>query len=264
MRNRILWLGLLTLILSFSSCMRDHDVIDPVESTDYRQLGIIINKSFYHPFGIDTLFINTGDTLELAVSTLLLNPPKYRWQSNNEQVLVIIPHPTSDTLALAIAVGDSGASASFTIYDQGNEVSKTVAVRVLKFWADPVIFESMGVFNRHFYYISRHKKTWLEGKEQSEKSGGHLLTITSEEENRFISDSPLRINEDVWIGLTYLFGNDKVDHWITGEPLVYKNFAGAYTGTDPGIFAEYYFYMNPEGKWNQWHEKINRYVMEME
>ncbi len=112
--------------------------------------------------------------------------------------------------------------------------------------------------------ISRHKKTWLEGKEQCEKSGGHLLTITSEEENKFISDSHLRINEDIWIGLTYLFGNDKITIWISGEPLVYRHFAAAYTATGPGIFAEYYFYMNPEGTWNQWHEKINRYILEME
>lgn len=264
MRKVIIFLLFLVPLIALNSCMRDHSVVDPVETVDYRQFGMIINKSFYHPWGIDTLFINELDSLELDVSTILLIPPDYTWTSNDENVLKITPNSTVDSMALAIAVGDSGVVTSFTISDQGNDVSKTVPVKVMKYWADPLIFEFIGEFNGHYYYISNHKKTWLEGKEQCEKSGGHLLTITSEEENKFISDSPLRINEDIWIGLTYLFGNDKITHWITEEPIIFRSFVGAYTGTGPGDFAEYYFYMNPNGEWNQWHEKINRYVMEME
>ena len=118
MRKVIIFLLFLVPLIALNSCMRDHSVVDPVETVDYRQFGMIINKSFYHPWGIDTLFINELDSLELDVSTILLIPPDYTWTSNDENVLKITPNSTVDSMALAIAVGDSGVVTSFTISDQ--------------------------------------------------------------------------------------------------------------------------------------------------
>lgn len=264
MKNRFIILPLLFLLLVINGCLRDHQVVDPVELVDYKQYGIYLNASFYHPRGLETLIINAGDTLPLAVTTILINAPQYTWKSGNEGVIKIIPDPGSDSLATAIAVGDSGTQASITIHDAGNNVTKNIQVHILKYWADPEIFEFMGKFEKHYYYISKHLKTWYEGYEQTRKSGGYLVAINNEDENRFIRNSPTGFDADLWIGLTYLFNNPALTRWINGEPVDFKAWSGVGAASGPGIFAEYYVFMNVDGEWQQQHEKSLRYIMEMD
>jgi hypothetical protein len=264
MRNKLIILPLLFILLAIGGCLREHNVVDPVETVDYKQYGIYMNASFYHPHGVETLTINEGDTLPLELTSILINVPKYAWKSGNEDVIKIIPNPDAGSLATAIAVGDSGTQASITIYDAGNDVTKNIPGRVLKYWADPEIFDFMGKFESHYYYISKHLKTWIEGYEQCQKSGGYMLAINSEEENRFIRNSPTVSDEALWIGLTYLFDNPRLTHWVNGEPVDFSAWSGAGAGSGPGIAAEYYVLLNVEGEWQQQHEKSLRYVMEMD
>ncbi|KPL17383.1 MAG: hypothetical protein AMS23_00525 [Bacteroides sp. SM1_62] len=262
MTSRILFQLILSLLIALNAC-REIEIVDPQIETDDKDKGIYVNPDFLRPTGIDTLFINEGDTLELAVTTILINSPNYSWQSNDESVLKIIPDPVSDSLAYAIAVGDSGTQTTFTITDYGNDATKRIYVRIVKYWADPLFYSYIGKLDNHYYYLSRYKKTWIEAKAECEKSGGHLVTITSEEENTFISEAPLRNNRETWIGLTFLF-NSELKRWITGELITYEYWAGIGKPGDPGIFAEYYFYMDPEGRWENWHEILYQYVLEIE
>ena len=63
--------------------------------------------------------------------------------------------------------------------------------------------------------------TWEEAKTYCENLGGHLATITSEEEQKAI-ESLLEsgTKKQYWIGMKRV--GDKMQ-WITNEPYVYKN-----------------------------------------
>lgn len=80
-------------------------------------------------------------------------------------------------------------------------------------------------YNGHYYYIYEDVLTWEEAKKYCESKGGHLVTITSKEEQEFIEKY---INDKgygkvrFWIGAT-----DKEKEgewkWVTGEPFEYSN-----------------------------------------
>lgn len=92
--------------------------------------------------------------------------------------------------------------------------------------------------------------TWEEASGRAEADGGHLVTITSEEENErvhgLIADNPeIWVNVDVglvtdgeeeplqvsmgpWIGLHQPSGSSEPDGgwtWVTGEPVTYTNWS---------------------------------------
>lgn len=72
------------------------------------------------------------------------------------------------------------------------------------------------------YQVINESMTWHEAKEYCEKLGGHLVTITSQEEQSFINSL---LNEDknlYWIGL---LSNNNNWEWITGEDYKYTNWA---------------------------------------
>jgi len=259
MKNYILFL--LLFLLAVLAC-RDMSPVDPKEVENEKAKGIFLNKNFLRPAGIDTLFINEGDTVEIAVETILINDPTYDWTSADESVLKIMTDPNHDSLAYALAMADSGNQTSLTLNDNSNDASKTIPVVIVKYWADPMMFNYIGSLEGHYYYISRYKKTWTEAKSDCELNGGHLLTITSSAENKLVARSNVRNQQEVWIGMTFLFGNNNLRKWITGEDVSYQNFDDK--PTSPGIFAKYYFYMSDFGKWENWHEISYNYILEME
>lgn len=259
MKNSLLALIIITLLLA--AC-RDMTPVDPQFIPDEKVKGIYINPDFLRPTGIDTLFINEGDTVTVGVRSILINKPTYTWSSGNEGVLKIMPDANHDSLAYAIAVADSGNQTTLTLTDQSNSVSKTIPVVVVKFWADPMFYSYLGNIYKHHYYMSRYKKTWLQARDDCASQGGHLMTITDPAENALIDTSSIRNRQEVWIGLTFLYNNDKLTKWITGEDVTYENYNGK--PSDPGIFAEYFFYMDANGRWENWHEILYYYILEME
>lgn len=78
-------------------------------------------------------------------------------------------------------------------------------------------------FNGHEYQRFDTGMTWEEAKEYCESLGGHLATITSQEEQDAVASVISGGNMDVyWLGGT---AYDCVPEWITGEEFVYNNFA---------------------------------------
>ena len=80
-------------------------------------------------------------------------------------------------------------------------------------------------FNGHFYYIYNVDTgiTWKGAKQYCESQGGYLVTITSPEEQEFISE--LVQNQEkrsYWIGLTDE-EESGVWRWVTDEPFSYSN-----------------------------------------
>lgn len=80
-------------------------------------------------------------------------------------------------------------------------------------------------FNGHYYkaYFSPYT-TFIQAKKMCEDIGGHLVTITSPDEQDFIYNNLVKITSTsfYWIGATDS-EQEGVWKWITGEPWIYTN-----------------------------------------
>lgn len=83
---------------------------------------------------------------------------------------------------------------------------------------------SDSVYDNHRYEVISDKMTWERAREYCEEQGGHLVSINSEGEQRFIESllkaSELRESDDVWIGTSRELNEFKT--WVTGEPVDYS------------------------------------------
>ncbi len=78
------------------------------------------------------------------------------------------------------------------------------------------------VNNNHRYEVFDEGMTWPEAKAACEAKGGHLVTITSQEEQTFVEGLiSNKGKKQYWIGMTAI-GSDP--EWITGERVSYSNF----------------------------------------
>ncbi len=85
--------------------------------------------------------------------------------------------------------------------------------------------EGYATFNGHTYFVPDQSMTWENAKAYCEALGGHLISITSEEEQNFIYEYLLGKDldgHDFWIGLSSSNGFSW-DSWITGEAVSYSN-----------------------------------------
>ena len=121
----------------------------------------------------------------------------------------------------------------------------------------------LGVFEGHTYQIFRDKCTWSEAKEKCEKAGGHLVTITSPEEQKYI-DLLNSENLVLWIGLYRdSMGTWK---WVDGKNLGYTNWDNG----EPNNYNSYEYPFENAGAvrpaWNDYHEDntadISGYICE--
>ena len=82
------------------------------------------------------------------------------------------------------------------------------------------------IYNGHEYTLFYGKKTWHEAKRLCEKMGGHLVTINSKGEQKFIKKlirGADRQIDNYWIGLTDEGHEGNWNYWITGEPVTYSH-----------------------------------------
>ena len=75
-------------------------------------------------------------------------------------------------------------------------------------------------FNGHTYLYYSSPVTWYFAKEYCESLGGHLITITSEQENQLAKQ--ITDNNNVWLGASDA-GSEGTWYWVTGEPFEYTN-----------------------------------------
>ena len=85
-------------------------------------------------------------------------------------------------------------------------------------------------FNGHVYEYYNKKMTWNQAYKFCEKKGGHLVTVTSQEENDFIVGLANLSSGNVWTG-GKTFDSSKTGIWITGEPFEYTNWMNS-TGSE--------------------------------
>lgn len=78
-------------------------------------------------------------------------------------------------------------------------------------------------FNGHYYQVFDESLDWFEAKKRCEDLGGHLVTITSKEEQQAVTNVLSTANRN-----SYWMGGYKTDgtfEWITGEEMIYTNWA---------------------------------------
>lgn len=99
----------------------------------------------------------------------------------------------------------------------------------------------------HKYEIFRETLTWEEAKAACEAKGGHLATITSQEEQKLIESLNTQ-NSKLWIGG---YKNSAGEWcWVTGEPWEYQNWGDGEPNNSSNVVAgESCVAMWPE-KWN--------------
>lgn len=107
--------------------------------------------------------------------------------------------------------------------------------------------------SQHYYRIFKGVHTWVEAKFFCELLGGHLATITSNEENEFVYWF-MRDNDF----LTAYFGlsdEERVGNWIwvTGEPVEYTNWHLGEPSRSGKERYGMYFYKHTKGTWNDSH-----------
>ena len=105
-------------------------------------------------------------------------------------------------------------------------------------------------FNGHTYQFIQGDISWEDAKMQCEELNGHLLTITSQEEQDFITQFLLSIygqsnrRGGSWLGFTR---ENYVSTWITGEEFLYSNWNA---GEPNGGAGKGYGIVNRDGRWN--------------
>ena len=145
-------------------------------------------------------------------ATYIPEEPDYMFTINNVtdivepiETLLLVAHTSSDSSSVHI---DHVYYGLYNFVDDNDE------------------FEYAGSFGESDYYISTNVDTnWYAAEEMSSNAGGHLVSITSEEENDFIHSitEQYGLNE-AWIGFTDEATEGDWE-WTTGEDVVFTNWA---------------------------------------
>ncbi|MEO9965574.1 MAG: C-type lectin domain-containing protein [Reichenbachiella sp.] len=108
-------------------------------------------------------------------------------------------------------------SIGFSYFDGVREVSGGTVECDCSRDLNIVGYKYIGKFNEHYYYTSNSRTSWLDANDLANQHG-HLVTITSEEENQFILN--ILSNGTAWIGL-HDSNTEGEFEWVTGETVEY-------------------------------------------
>lgn len=124
---------------------------------------------------------------------------------------------------------DADAAVAAHVYDDGTlDYTITVTAEAASTTLpDGGFFWSAGDGgNGHYYLLSSSESTWLDAEAEAVSLGGHLVSITSQEEQDFVVSTFLSgddANNVYWIGI-----NDSESEgtyvWSSGEAVTYTNF----------------------------------------
>ncbi|MBU3665096.1 MAG: hypothetical protein FGM15_04350 [Chthoniobacterales bacterium] len=83
------------------------------------------------------------------------------------------------------------------------------------------------------YQVVQGSFTWEQAKADAESKGGHLATVTSADENAFISGMNTQL---AWLGATDS-SQEGLWQWVTGEGFNYSNWYIGYDGQEPDNYG---------------------------
>lgn len=116
-------------------------------------------------------------------------------------------------------------------------------------------------FNGNYYYIYDQQSVWEYAKKNCEAVGGHLVTITSMEEESFVEGLIGQSESYYWMGADYTDYSTGTFKWITDEKSDYTKWAIR----EPKNSIYYDVLVFSKDGWNTWedYEKLE-YICEWE
>lgn len=109
-------------------------------------------------------------------------------------------------------------------------------------------------YKGHTYYVYSGKVTWKKAKALCEARGGHLATITSSGENKFIKKLIDDKDIDAWLGATDE-AKEGTWKWVTGEKWNYTNWN--YSQPDNANYGTEHYLMYWSGSGYGWNDYCN-------
>ncbi len=155
-----------------------------------------------------------------------------------------------------------------SVFIEWNEPYGSTICDMIPDTVDTALYDHIGNFEGHDYYIFTFNEiTWESARTAAETAGGHLVKITSAEENQFVTNEMLPYNK-AWIGAE----DDNTEgtfRWTDGDTLTYTNWAiGA-----PNVQSEHpdsipdfndYVLLNSDGTWDDANVNSTHYfIMEI-
>ncbi len=109
----------------------------------------------------------------------------------------------------------------------------------------------------HIYALYDYEMSWTFARDLCNDLGGHLVTITSAEENQLITELVQSGSKDAyWLGATDMDGQEKDFKWVTGEEFVYDNWLAGEPNSagEKGTKEQFMEFRKSYGnKWNDVH-----------
>lgn len=108
----------------------------------------------------------------------------------------------------------------------------------------------IGSHDGNEYYASKPDtlKNWNEARDVADELGGHLVTISNQDEQDFVFQGVEEYNTALWIGFTDR-QNEGEWKWVTGEDVTYTNWDSG-EPNDLGTEDAAVLRPNSEGRWN--------------
>ncbi|MAM48683.1 MAG: hypothetical protein CMP90_07015 [Gammaproteobacteria bacterium] len=121
-------------------------------------------------------------------------------------------------------------------------------------------FIFLGEFEGHKYWSSNYPDTWQNANDWvNQYTEAHLVTITSQEENDFITNN--FDGSDNWIGFT-----DEAEEgnwqWVTGEDVTYTNWMEGEPNNSEEL--EHWAHILENGEWNDLDYDLARFIIEFD
>lgn len=157
---------------------------------------------------IDTLTIYTNDNLNPQIQVIITTnvlPPVPSISPTSYEVNINATHPTRN---VPLQIDNSGSGdLEYQLMGSDNLLVE-----------ETDNYTYLGLYRNHRYYLSNSTSTWIGARLSSIIAGGHLVTITSQLENAFVSS---QYTSQAWIGLTDE-SQEGAFEWVTDEPLNYS------------------------------------------
>lgn len=202
-----------------------------ISSSSIPATGISLNTTQF------TIGVGESKTITAAISPSNATNKNVTWSSNV---------PSIATVSNGKITGVSEGACTITA-KTANGKTATCLVVVFPNDAGASAFTS---YNGHYFELYDYPTSWYDAKNFCESLGGHLVTITSAQENEAV----LQLAKKGTKSRYYIGGTDEKTEgtfeWITGEPFTYRNFAGGEPNATAQAASEDYLFMNQSnGRW---------------
>ena len=162
-----------------------------------------------------------------------------------------------DTSSVGLLVSDGTTDTSLVEEGLNN---KTV------FNKDIVFAKNIYDFGGHFYMVSNDKIQWADAKEKCEELGGHLVVMSSAEENSFVKGILDKEGKSYYTAIGYS-DEEEEGKWVTvnGEEVTFTGWNGGEPNNGLWMGEQDHAYMNENGTWDDgWYDNAQYYVCEWE